>query len=74
MNINSFKEMVEAVVKEAFRKQAEEIISEIQVEAQAKFDKKMQDLKEQAKKQTNRIALEMLQKSDINGISLELKL
>lgn len=70
----SIKEIIETQVREAFTEQMNTVVSQITAEAQAKLDAKVIEIKQQTKKMANEMTLELLQKMNVSGISVEFKL
>lgn len=74
MDTTTLTELVEQSVKQIVNKRLDEELVKIETEAKKKLDLKLNELKTDARKQANALTLKILQKMNINGISVEFKL
>lgn len=74
MKFDSFKTAIEQVVRQGFENQMMSAITSIEAKAindiKAQFDEARKD----AKNQANKLAIEFIQKANVSGFSLELKI
>lgn len=73
-SISSLTEIVKQSVAKQFSRLMEETITELEAEFKTKLDARLTEYKKDAKDTANRMTLELLQKANINGISVEFKL
>lgn len=75
MNLSqSFKELLETAIRTSFENQMNESFSKLEKDMRNKFEESVLELKKQIKKEAQVMAVQMLQKADINGLTLEIKL
>lgn len=74
MHIKSFKDIVEVAIKSAWEAQLIEAYETLVREFDQRWENKRETIRKDIKKEANRLTLEMLQKADLNGLSVEIKL
>lgn len=72
--ITSITEIVEQSIRQTFESIVLEEIEQIKHQAQEKLDRFIEDQKIQAKKTAQKMTLELMQKMNSSGVSVEFKL
>jgi len=73
MKFNSLKDIIEQQVRSAFEKDVEHAMVVLREKHRKEYDEMIESQTKKAKHMANSLALEMMQKMNCDGISLELK-